>query len=84
MVEYLQMAVNGLAIASEVYGFVLMLESTKKLTLREGNFMADVYIDPSTGKPPPSAQSAPIPQVINTGIGFVIAGLCGQILAMFL
>lgn len=80
----LQMAVNGVAIASEIYGFVLMLKSTKTLVLRKGGFTSDLYVDPATSKPPPFAQSAPIPQVINTGIGFVIAGLCGQIIAMFL
>ena len=80
----MQMFVNAISIASEVYGFILMLKSTKTLTLKRGSFLADKYVDPKTGKPPPTAQSAPLPQIINTGIGFVIAGLIGQILAIFL
>ena len=78
-----QTLVNGLAIASETFGFILMLKSTKRLKLRRGVFMAHVYVDPETNQPPPTSQSAPIPEVINTGIGFVIVGLIGQVIAMF-
>ena len=82
----MQTLINGSAICLEILGFVLMLKATKTLILgstSDGNFISTEYIDPATGKPPPTMQSAPEPKRHKTGIYLVIAGLAGQVIAMF-
>ena len=83
MLEPYQMFVNGVGLALEVFGFVLILKSTRRLKLRTGGFVSDSYLDEKTGKKPPFLQSEPISEVNRTGIGFVIAGLACQFIAMF-
>jgi hypothetical protein len=69
------MYVNAVGLVLEVYGFVLILKSTKRLKRRTGGFVSAEYIDDKTGQPPPFLQSEPIPEINRTGIAFIMAGL---------
>jgi hypothetical protein len=70
-----QIFINGLAISLEIVGFLLMLRAVKQTKIVEGgqavpHAMRDVSAPPS-------------PTLNRKGVGLVIAGLAGQIIAMF-
>jgi hypothetical protein len=69
-------------IAFEIFGFVLMIKSTRKLVLKKGDFVAEIYVEKSTGKPPQHIEGSPNPTYYRPGIYLVIAGLILQIAAI--
>lgn len=71
------LSVGGISL--EIIGFLLMIMSTRKLVLHQGEFNSDIYVEKSTGKPPKHIEGAPNPLIYRPGIGLVIAGLALQI-----
>lgn len=75
MVEPLQACINGASISLEIVGFILMLKANKKTIMVEGgqavpHAMKEVLEPPNLNR-------------FKNGIALVIAGLVGQIIAMF-
>jgi hypothetical protein len=56
-----------------------MINSTRRLVLRQGGFTSDQHVDPTTGQPPPEIEGPPNPLIYRPGIYLVIAGLVLQI-----
>jgi len=56
-----------------------MINSTRKLVLKEGGYTGDIYVEKKTGKPPKHIEGSPNPAIYRPGIATVIAGLSFQI-----
>lgn len=52
-----------IGISLEITGFVFMINSTRRLVLRQGGFTSDQHVDPTTGQPPPEIEGPPIPHI---------------------
>jgi hypothetical protein len=64
---------------SEIAGFVFMINSTRKLVLKKGDYVADIYVDPQTREPPHHIEGAPNPTYYRPGIYMVVVGLAAQV-----
>ena len=82
MVEPTQMLVNGIAISLEIAGFCVMLIQTRLADHRGGGFSTG-YLDKKKERQPKSMVFIDNLKHYTIGIGLVIAGLAGQIIAMF-
>jgi hypothetical protein len=56
-----------------------MINSTRRLVFRAGDFVSDIYVDPKTCKPPHHIEGAPNPMYYRPGIYMVVVGLVIQI-----
>ena len=65
-------------IAAEILGFWLIIKATRRLEFREGDFVSDRYVEPSTDRPPQHIEGPPNPRFYRPGIYLVIAGLAAQ------
>lgn len=81
MNELLQTVVNGPAISLEIVGFVIMLKSVKAISMR-AHETGSIEVQPATGKESWALPALPDRSKYRVGIGFILAGLGGQILAM--
>jgi hypothetical protein len=66
-------------IAAEIFGFWLIIKSSRKLDFRGGDFVSDRYVDPRTGEPLPRIEGPPDPRMYRPGIYIVVGGLATQI-----
>jgi hypothetical protein len=71
------LAIIGMSL--EIAGFVFMINSTRKLVLKKGDYVADIYVDPNTCDPPHHIEGAPNPTYYRPGIYMVVVGLVIQI-----
>lgn len=67
------LAIIGMSL--EIAGFVFMINATRKLVLKEGGFVGDIYVDPNTDKPPHHIEGSPNPTYYRPGIYMVVVGL---------
>lgn len=77
-----QTVVNGIAISLEIVGFIIMLKSVKSISMSASD-SGSIMVQPATGKEPWALPALPNRSKYQVGIGFIIAGLLGQITAMF-
>lgn len=82
MNELLQTTINGVAISLEIVGFIIMLKSVRAVTLRASE-TGNVYAQPDSGEEAWALPALPDRSKYRLGIGFILAGLGGQIFAMF-
>jgi hypothetical protein len=68
-----------IGISLEIAGFVFMINSTRRLILKEGDFVADIYVDPNTNEPPHHIEGSPNPSYYRPGIYMIVVGLVIQI-----
>ena len=73
------MLIAIIGIGAEILGFALMIKAIRHLVLQEGDYKASIYVEKSTGKPPPHIEGAPNPTYYRPGIYLVIAGLAAQV-----
>jgi hypothetical protein len=59
------LAIVGIGL--EIVGFVLMINSSRKLVLKKGNFVADIYVEKSTGEPPEHIEGSPQSSYLSSG-----------------
>ncbi|MGI0007252.1 MAG: hypothetical protein ACREAR_04565 [Nitrosotalea sp.] len=78
---------NIIGLAFQFSGFILVLKSTIKLTLKsklpdqKGMFDADQYVDPKTGEPPIHIESSPRTRIFKPGVYLILFGITLQIIA---
>ena len=72
------LAIVGIGL--EIVGFVLMINSSRKLVLKKGDFVADIYVEKSTGEPPEHIEGSPNPAIYRPGIYSIIVALFLQFL----
>lgn len=73
---------NAASIGLEIIGFAVMLQNTIRAENKGGNF-ATGFKDIKTGREPRNMVFIRDYRRYTIGIGFVIAGLAGQIIASF-
>lgn len=66
----------------EFIGFFLVLVSSRKLVFKPGDFSADHYVDPVTGKPPQTIEGPPDPRFWGVGTVLIITGLAFQLFGL--
>jgi hypothetical protein len=66
-------------IALEIIGFGFILNSTRRLVLRQGGFTSDQHVDPNTGQPPREIEGPPNPLLYRPGSILIMTGLGLQI-----